>query len=379
MLEACHFSCLTEEAPLIAALNRVLSENVYAKHSLPSQLASQMDGIAVRYSDFASGMPDTSSWKVGGQYVFCNTGIAIGGAYDTVCLIEDVDIDAFDRLSIKSLPQRGQYTVPAGSHLKEGDLLAAANAPLTPTLLASLAMGGHIYAPVLKKPVVAFLPSGSELIPPGEPLPPGKNVDSNSIMMQAKLLSWGAEPLMYPITPDDFNLLRQRLGEAADQSDIVVVNAGSSKGSDDFTVEALESLGDIICHEVDHGPGKHTSYTIAKNGAPIVGLSGPPGGMESTADFYVKPLVDRFLHQPFMPPPLTEAILTQDAAMNKPVEFIMRVKAERRGTEIFATPLQTMNLRDLDQANAFLRLPPFARFQAGTRVNIELRHPYRFV
>ena len=383
MLERCTLKPTSQQIPLTDALGRVCAQDVRSKNTLPNTLTSQWDGIAVHYRDFAGGMPDTSAWEKGREYVFCNTGIGIEGDYDTVMRIECVSFDEAGRIQIAELPQRGQCTIPVGSRMRAGDLLIEANTILTPLGLSILVMGGFDTVIVLRKPIVAFIPSGGELIPMGRMLPPGKNAESNSIMLHGKLLQWGAEPLIYPIVPDDFGQLTAAMEDASSKADIVIINAGSSKGTDDFTVEALESIGTVICHEVDHGPGKHTSYTVGRNGVPIVGLSGPPLGAEPTADWYVKPLVDRFLNQPPASPPKIKALLTADAFSGKTVPFIMRVFAQRKSDGSYvATPLPVPggpNMAQADRANGFLRIPPNGSgLRSGDCVEIELRYPYTF-
>ncbi len=232
--------------------------------------------------------------------------------------------------------------------------------------------------------MVAFIPTGSELVPPGIWAPLGKNVDSNSIMIHTKILQWGAaELLIYPIIPDKKKTIVLALSDAVSKADIVVLNAGSSKGTDDFTIPALAEIGEIICHTMDHGPGYHTSYTVAKNGKPIVGLSGPPGGAEYTADWYVKPLIDHYLGQQDLPP-LLQATLTENVASGKKVKPIVRVCVSRsENGEWLAAPISPFRgkgqMLDMNRANGFLAIPPSGEWKAGDRVTIELRYPYQWI
>jgi molybdopterin molybdotransferase/putative molybdopterin biosynthesis protein len=337
----------------------------------------------VRYADFEAGMPDTSQWQCGKEYIFCNTGIGIADTYDSVIRIEDVDIGEDGVLKVLRTPEKGQCTIPVGSWVEEGDLILKKHSRLTPLGMAALGLGGHAVVKVFKKPVVAFLPSGNELREPGRSLERSQNVDTNSVMIMVKILQWGGEPLMYPISPDEPERLKELLADAVSKADIVVINAGSSKGTDDFTVEVLESAGTILCHEVDHGPGKHTSYTIGTGGTPIVGLSGPPGGAESTADFYLRPLIDTYLCQPVTAAPRIKARLVSDAVSGKTVEFIMRmfVKQMEDGSYT-AKPLPfaaKLDIVSMDKANGFLRIPPSHIYRAGEIVEIELRYPYRWI
>lgn len=121
----------------------------------------------------------------------------------------------------------------------------------------------------------------------------GKNIESNSLVVRGKAESWGATCTVWPIVPDNPAAIEAALREACASCDIVVLNAGSSKGSDDWAMELLEQMGTVLNHETDHGPGHHSSYSVVEN-TPIVGISGPALGAAFTTDFYLKPLIERW-------------------------------------------------------------------------------------
>ena len=106
--------------------------------------------------------------------------------------------------------------------------------------------------------------------------------------------AWGGALLPFDIVPDDPNLIIEAVRKACACADIVVLNAGSSKGSEDWSVEQLEEIGTIICHQVNHGPAHHSSAAVV-GGTPVVGISGPPFGASFTLGFYLLPLMNRFL------------------------------------------------------------------------------------
>ncbi len=379
ILMHCDFKPASEPISLMQACGRILAEDVLAHNTIPNILTSQWDGIAVHYSDFEKGMPDSSKWKEGKEYIFCNTGIGIRGDYDTSIRIEDVDYDGNGGLVIRTMPVKGQATAQRGSRMKEGDLLVKSGTKLTPLLLSHIATGGHAVVNVLKKPVVSFLPTGTELVPSGETLPTGKNVESNSVLIGSKLIQWGAEPVLYPIIPDNQERLLESMRDALSKSDIVVINAGSSKGTDDFTVKVLEMVGTIINHQVEYGPGKHTSYTISKKGVPIVGISGPPMGAEFTSDWYIKPLIDHYLGQNEETPKIY-ARLTTDLETGRPGAIITRVIVERdEENEYVVTPVlykTGMSIASIDKCNGFILIPPIVH--KGDVIEVELRYPYSF-
>lgn len=381
LMSRCRLSPSVEKIPLTQALGRVAAEDMLSLNTLPNHLTSRMDGIAVHFRDFADGMPDTSDWKEGNQYVFCNTGISIAGDYDTAIRIEEVDFDEQGHLVLSYAPKEmGEMTRGIGSTVKQGDLLAARGDIITPLLMGELSMGGYREIPVVSRPVVAFIPTGSELVAPTDQVPEGKNVDSNSMMMYGKILQWGAEPLIYPILPDDPDRIISTLRDALEKADIVIINGGSSKGSDDFTVQALNAVGTVLSHMILSGPGAHTSCCVAHDGKPIVGIPGPAVGAESVADWFVKPLVDRYFGRPTAIPKI-KAIYTGKTVPGHPgrISGIRRacVTHHDDGT-VTVDALDFTDRAGINRANAFLAFRPEG-IKHGELVEVELRWPYRMI
>lgn len=298
MLAACDFDQKAEVLPIEQAIGRVLADDVYAKLDMPNCLTCLMDSVAVHYDDFENGMPDTTGWQRGVQWEFANTGIGMPEGFDTAIVIEHVQLsDDLSQISFDAAPsKRFAGTREKGSKMKEGELLIWGGTVLTPYLAAHAASGGNAEVSVVVKPRVAFIPTGNELVPVGAELPRGKNFETNSLLIRGKIEQWGGEAIVYDIVPDDPELLRAAILRACDEADIVVMNAGSSKGSDDYNIEVLEELGQVLYHETNHGPGHHSSGSVV-NGTPVVGISGPPNGAMFTTDFYLKPLIQRFLGQ----------------------------------------------------------------------------------
>ncbi len=283
----------TELVSVRDAAGRVLAQDAVSQWDSPNVLTCRMDSVAVHWDDFAGGMPDTAGWVRGKDWTFANTGVAMPAGFDTAIAVEQVVFSEEDtKIALKTCPAgRFDGTSAPGSRMKKGDLLVAAGRELTPRLAAHVASGNNTLVRVLKKPVVCFLPTGSELIPAADaPVPPGKNVESTSITVAEKVRSWGGTPVVQKIVPDDRESLKQAITEAAGRADIVVLNAGSSKGSDDWSMEVLEEIGTVFYHETNHGPGHHSSFAVV-NGTPVVGLSGPPDGAAITADLYLYPAV----------------------------------------------------------------------------------------
>ena len=301
ILGSCQFSPAIEVVPIDQAIGRVLAEDAVAQLDMPNALTCGLDSIAVRWADFAAldgGVPDTSAWVRGVDWEFANTGVAMPEGFDTAIVIEHVKVsDDSQHVEIEAAPS-AQFagTRPAGSKFHAGDVLVEAGAVITPLLATHIASGNNAEVPVVAKPKVAFLPTGNELVPVGGEIPLGRNIETNSLLMKGKIEQWGGEALLYPITPDDPEAIEAALRKAAAEADIVVLNAGSSKGSDDWSLEILERIGEVLYHQTNHGPGHHSSCSVL-DGTPVIGISGPPGGAAFTTDFYLRPAMQKFLGQ----------------------------------------------------------------------------------
>lgn len=219
--------------------------------------------------------------------------------FDTAITIEHVILsDDLATISFDAAPSK-QYagTKAAGSTMRKGDVLVNAGCVLTPLLLSAIASGGNTEAKVLARPKVAFIPTGNELVTPAAEIPRGKNIETNSLLICGKIRQWGGIPIAFDIVQDNQEAIKEAVLKACAEADIVVLNAGSSKGSDDWNVEMLDEVGTVLYHEVNHGPGHHSSGAVV-NGTPVVGISGPPGGASFTTDFYLYPLMMKYLGQP---------------------------------------------------------------------------------
>lgn len=382
LMERWDFVRETEVVPLAEANGRVVAKTVTSRNTLPSSLTSNMDAIAVRFDDFADGMPDISAWERGVQWQFCNTGVAVPEGFDTAIAIEQVEVEGDKLTALNAMPaERFQMTTEEGASLQPGDVLARAGEILEPTLLAALAMGGYAEVEVVRKPRVAFIPTGNELVPASVELPRGKNVESNSAMINAKIAAWGGVPVPFDIVPDDPDKILAALRDAAERADIVAINAGSSKGSDDWTCEILEREGEILFHEVNQGPGRHCSFALL-DGKPVIGISGPPIGAEFTADFFCKPFVDLYLGANLDFPPTVHARMLDSAPMNpRPVNVVKRVVVRRDEFDRFvAWTLHTYDrpvIRDCAEGNGLVTVTPDSYgWEEGDIVEVELRWPY---
>ncbi len=266
----------TDEIPVEEAAGRVLAEDMYAIYNQPVVRASGMDGVAVKSERFKDGIPDTSDWKLGTDYVRADTGDDFDDAFDAVIQIEFVKILENGGLQINDDVEvrPGSHVNPSGNNIKKGTKVAAKGRKLRAQDQAAIVLGGYGKVKVYRKPVVAFIPTGSELVPPGSELKRGQNFDSNSVMVKTLLGEIGFDVRLHPIVKDDPDMIKQATEEMFPEADILILNAGTSKGGEDYCVQYLEKNGKMLFHGVAAVPGRPMSITILK-GKPVVNMSGP--------------------------------------------------------------------------------------------------------
>jgi molybdopterin molybdotransferase/putative molybdopterin biosynthesis protein len=362
------------------AAGRILAEDQFARYDLPVVRASTRDGVAVKSQRFQDGMPDTSHWQLGVDFIRADTGDDFDDAFDAVIAIEDVELLPGGGIRFpEPVPVREGYQVKgSGRDLKKGSLLAPKGTRLTAQALSAIAMGGITEIPVVRQPRVAFIPTGSELVPPGAALQRGQNFDSNSILACQMLKDMGAVPVLHPIVRDDPAPLQAALEAALSECDIILVNAGTSKGGEDYSCKLLEKNGQVLFHGVAAVPGRPMSAAMVGN-IPVVNLSGPSFAAFYSMDWMVRALVCRFLGIPVPVLETVQAILTED--FQTPPFFSlmapMRLDPQPDGTYL-ATPLTTRGPKSAGSAaslladGVYISTPGQPALQAGAAVEIQL-------
>lgn len=320
----------TEMISIDNALNLVLAKDYEALYSIPVVRASAMDGVAVISDRFENGIPDTSDWVLGEDFSRADTGDDFDDRYDAVIPIEDVSISEDGKLSIcDSICVKPNMNIrPAGSIIHKGESVGRTNRRLQSFDLACLAMGGITEIEVYKKPRVAFLPTGSELVPLGQEVPRGKNIDSNSILVKNMLIEMGAKPILYPITKDSKDELNHILDCALNDADIVIISGGSSKGEEDFNARILEERGAALFHWVAAAPGKPMCVAMIDN-KPVINIPGPPVAMFYGMDWCIRELVNKMLHLPMPKRCKIKGELTAEIAAPPSMEILCLMDIEQ--------------------------------------------------
>lgn len=370
----------TEVLPFNQTSGRICAEDAYSGNTLPNRPVSRFDGIAVRYGDFAGGPPDTSGWQEGREFAYGNTGIAMPEGYDTMIAIEDVTVKEAG-IEVRAQPRfRGEMVNATGENLQKGERLIAKGEVIVPGHTGLFAAGGVAEVRVFARPRVGIIPTGDELVPPTAHVPLGKNVETNSYMIEAYLAGWGAEPCRYPIVQDDPAAIRAALAKALAENDAAIIIAGSSLGTKDYTIRVLGEMGEVIVPQLSHGPGRKSSLSVVE-GKPILGVAGPPLGAQITCDLYLAPFVSALRGMPLVEMRTLE-VIADDPFRPHEVDFCERVHIYKAkdGYHIrsaFAPKTTRAQMQAVANGN-FYRVAGTA-CQTGGRTVVELLCPVEYL
>ncbi|MFZ0534304.1 MAG: molybdopterin biosynthesis protein, partial [Anaerolineales bacterium] len=384
-----------EEIPLDEqALGRVLAKPVWATISSPHYHASAMDGYAVRSENTVTASPALPvDLIINTQASYLDTGDPLPSWADAVIPIENVEImQDMSPLGDEQVPPpviRIRAAVTPWSHVRPmgEDIVATqfvlpSGHTLRPVDLGAIAASGHVNIQVARKPRVAILPTGTELVPIGQPIKAGDIIEYNSIILASQVKGWGAEATRYPIIEDDFDQICQRVQEAARDHDLILLNAGSSAGSEDFSARVVEKLGELLVHGVAVRPGHPVILgMIGKkpDQIPIIGVPGYPVSATLTGEIFVEPLIARWLGRPAYVPLTIRAKLTRKVTSPAGDDDYMRLAVGKVGEHVLAAPLSRGAgvITSLVRADGITILPRGTQgLPAGSEVNVNLyRHP----
>ena len=263
-----------DEIPLDeGALGRVLVEPVWAKISSPHYHASAMDGFSVRAMDTENAMPTSpviipaaASTQDAPHTTYIDTGDPLPLWANAVIPIENVepldkrgqpseDARQPHAIRIRAAVTPWSHVRPMGEDMVATQLVLPAGHTLRPVDLGAIAGCGHDTVKVARKPKVAILPTGTELKPIGEPVESGDIIEYNSMVLAAQVNGWGGEATRWSIIPDNFEDIRTQVLQAAQSADLILLNAGSSAGSEDYSADVVKSLGVLLVHGVAVRPG----------------------------------------------------------------------------------------------------------------------------
>jgi putative molybdopterin biosynthesis protein len=358
---------------------------VWARISSPHYHASAMDGYAVRAED-TGGASETSPLLLllGNQAFPLDTGDPLPPNSNAVIKIEDTHIITTpngDCIEILAATPPWKYVRPMGEDMVASELVLPANQRLRPQDLGAISGCGHTAVSVYRRPRVAILPTGTELVQPGEELQPGAIIEYNSLVLGGMAEEAGCIVTRLPIERDVRASILATVEKALAENDIVVINAGSSAGSEDFTASIVSELGRLCVHGIAIRPGHPVILGVAR-GKAIAGIPGYPVSAAITFDLIVRPLLYRWQGQ--LPPerPTMQAVLTRKVLSPMGEDEFMRVSLGKVGERVVATPLASGAgvLMSLVKADGIVTIPRFSEgHHAGETVAVELLRSPRVI
>ena len=358
-----------ERVALAHCVGRVLAEDVTATASLPAYPSSAVDGYAVRSADAgkalrvlgesAAGRPFPGSIEPGTAVRILTGGVLPEGA-DCVVMFEEVQLDG-EVVTVPAPQRAGSNFHRPGADVRAGERVLLAGTQLGAAELGLVAALGFPRLPVFRRPRVALMSTGDELVEVGGKPERGQIVDSNRWALLAALREAGAEVRGLGIAPDQPDALRQLVVDALREVDVLVTSGGVSVGTHDLVKPLLESLGTVHVGRVKLKPGKPFTFATLPSGKLAFGLPGFPVSSLVTFEVFVRPALRKMQGFSHLQRPTLPVRLAYDARASADRTEYQRVKLRREGRDLVAETTGSQSssrLMSLAGAHALVRIPP---------------------
>lgn len=320
------------------SLGRITFEPTYAIYSSPSYNSSAMDGIAVISSHTLKANENNPVYlKPHQDYLEIDTGDMICHPYDAVIMAEDL-IEVDDGYKIIAPTHPFAHVRAIGEDIVAKEMVLPSHHLIRSIDVSVLLSAGIKEIAVMKKPTVAIIPTGDEMIEYDQPLQDGKIIETNSWMFENLIVEHHAIPHRFPIVKDQLESIKDTLSKAALQDDIIIINAGSSAGRDDYTALAIKQLGHVYTHGVSIKPGKPVVLGEI-NHKPVIGLPGYPVSSYITFMEFVVPIIQKYTHLRSEDFSIVKAKLTKTLMSSLKYEEYVRVKLGIVNNTLIAAPL----------------------------------------
>ena len=376
-----------ERVPLSAVVGRVLARDLFAAENLPPFAASAVDGYAVRSDDpsptrlvLAEVMAgqDRDVVVAPGTAVRTMTGAPVAQGADAVAMVEYVQ-ERGGEIVLTRPVQPGENVRPVGQDLMAGQLVLARGTLLGPPEVGLLAALGHGEVDVFRRPRVAVLSTGDELVEPWEEAGPAKIRDSNRYALMAAVEAAGGVPLSVGMVRDDRPAQQEMIRRGLEDADVLITSGGVSMGARDLVKGILEEMGTVRFGRVSMKPGKPLTFAVVGEKLAF-GLPGFPVSSLVTFELFVRPALLKMQGHPDVMRPRVEAILEHDVAPAPDRKEFQRAVVRWEGGRLLAstTGLQSSGrLLSMVGANALLVFEPGQRRRAGEPVPAILTGPIR--
>jgi len=373
--------CLGQKVlPVREAVGRVTASPVFARLSSPAFHAAAMDGIAVdAQTTFGTTVDRPKTLQIGKDAFFVNTGQPLPPGTNAVIMIEQVLVPDEETVRIESGAYPWQHVRKVGEDIVATELILPQNHLISSYEVGALLNGGVFHVAVKQRPRVCIIPTGSELVSPDDvdihALAPGQVIESNSAVLEALVRQCGGECRIFPIVPDDIDAIRKAVHEAV-QADhhIIVISAGSSAGSKDYTAAVIQELGEVLVHGVTMMPGKPTVLGAIEE-KPVIGNPGYPVSAIMAFERFAQPLLYAMLGIEQPKRPTVRARTTRKMASRLGLDEFVRVKLGRVGDTLVASPLPrgAGSVTTLTEADGIIAIPSHVEgLQAGETAEVTL-------
>ncbi|WP_423362847.1 molybdopterin biosynthesis protein [Mycoplasma sp. P36-A1] len=328
----------TEIINIKDSLNRITSKAIYAKISSPNYNASAMDGISIDAAltvDASENNPIVLKEK---DYKYVDTGDVIKDNHNAVIMIEDLLKDYQNNITIIKPASYFQHIRIIGEDITQQQMIVASNHQIRAVDIGSIIASKNEYIEVYKQLNIEILPTGDEIVDVGiKKMDPGMIIDSNSIMIKSLLAEMNLNSNINPVCKDNKADLKQTLTSLSKEADIIIINAGTSAGSEDYTKEVIAELGEVIVHGIAIKPGKPAILGVI-NKTIIIGLPGYPVSAYIVFEQVLKPLLNKLYKQNIYQEKALVTLTQTIYSSLKHLEFV-RVKIGKVNNKLIATPL----------------------------------------
>jgi len=365
-----------------SALGRVLSREIIAVTSVPHYHGAAMDGIAVKARDtFTASEVNPLRFEVGKTAFEVDTGHPLPQETDSVIMIEHVEPFGAGEVQIRSAAFPWQHVRKVGEDIVAGELLLPRHHRIRPADIGALLASGVQEVTVYARPAVWIQPTGTELLPASRAAEaaPGQIIEFNGTVLCGLVVECGGHGLLQEVVGDDYESIRQSIVKAIESpTEIILVNAGSSAGSKDYTAEIIEELGTVLVHGVTMMPGKPTILGIVGN-KPVIGIPGYPVSAIMAFEQFVRPLLHSLQGVPCPSFQEVDAVLGRKMPSKLGIEEFVRVILGRVQGRLIAMPLQRGAgvITSLTRADGILQIPQeLEGHEAEETVLVRLLRPH---
>lgn len=371
----------TESVRTSNALDRITSVAVYAKISAPHYNACAMDGIALDCQKTFGATETTPVHLKEIDFIRVNTGDPLPPDCDTVVMIEDV-IEGDGLITLYEAAVPWQNIRQIGEDISAGDMILPSFTVITPAGMGAILAAGVLNVDVVQKPVVGIIPTGDELVSPTQEPGEGDIIEFNSTIFSGMLAEWGCVPRIYPIIPDKIEEIEKALKAALNECDAVILNAGSSAGSEDYSAQAMRNVGEVVLHGIAIRPGKPAILGFSRmestaKTVPMLGLPGYPVSGIIVMERLFKPVIEILTCRELEKTEELEAVVSRRLVSSLKYREFVRARLGMVNGRAVAVPLNRGAgvVSSFVKADGLIDIPQdIEGYEAGEKVIVRLMH-----